>query len=105
MKIKSKFILVLLLSLSSVRSWAGQVTVLWDAVTTAASGGSLSDLNGYRVFYATRSYESGGTFLSTAAATADPAVTKLDVSPSANPSVTLTLTDGFTYYFRVAAFD
>jgi hypothetical protein len=83
---------------------AASVTLDWDAVTTNADGSPITDLSGYRVFYATYS------LLGMTTAQAFSASSVIKAVPSTPSATTTTLTaaglsDGTTYYFRVTAFD
>lgn len=79
------------LVVSSLNSaWAGQATVNWNQ-------NAESDLSGYKVHYGT------------APRTTTPYTTTIDVgltgTPSSPQATVSGLTDGFTYYFAVTAYD
>lgn len=98
------FSLCVLLALSLPCQNASAVTVEWDAVTTNADSTLMSDLAGYRVFFATKSFQVGSTFISTSQAMGDALINKR-VIPDTETSYTLALVSGNSYYFRVTAFD
>lgn len=86
----------------AVGSHAANVTVGWDPVTVNQGGSALTDLAGYRVFIATRSFRVGGVFMSTASAMTASGITK---ATTAGLTYAAVLAAGGTYYFRVTAFD
>ena len=67
------------------------VALSWSAPTTNASGGSLNDLAGYRIWYSTES-------------ATGPWIAKADFGQETSQTL-VGLTPELTYYFRVIAFD
>jgi hypothetical protein len=79
---------------------AATATLDWSAVTTNANGTAITDLFGYRVFYATYSLLS----LTTSQAMTAPTVNRMLVSGSLTRAIP-NLSEGVTYYFRLAVQD
>jgi hypothetical protein len=84
---------------SACSAQAATVTLDWNAVTTNADGSGITDLSGYRLFYATYSL----TSLTTSQAMTRTTVTRLALTSGLTR--TLTVADGTTYYFRLTAQD
>lgn len=80
------------------QSFAANVTLAWDAVTTNEDGSAINDLSGYRLFRSNTSLL-GRT---TAQAMADASVTKTDVG---NVLTTVVTVPPGTYFFRLTAVD
>ena len=91
------------LCLGSQAGRTADVNLQWNAVTLNEDGSPITDLAGYRVFYATTSFKRQSVFVSTVQAMADTSIQKVDVlSPAAY--YTLTLVPG-DYFFRLTAYD
>nr|HPN30854.1 right-handed parallel beta-helix repeat-containing protein [bacterium] len=79
---------------ASVNSGIGSCTVVWNMVTQDGNGGALSGLNGYKVYRYTQSDTNNwGQYLIAT------------ISASETSYYDTPLTNGVTYYYRVAAFD
>jgi hypothetical protein len=82
-------------------SYAGEVRLEWDPVTTNADGSPINDLAGYRLFRSPSSML-GRTFTQLMA---DPTVVKTALPAGATTCHVTGLEGGATYYFRLVAID
>ena len=91
-----RFLLLLFLSFSvlwyffsGIQAYAGQASLSWEAPSTNEDGTSLTDLNGYKIYYGT----APGNYTQ-----------NIDVGNVTTYNFT-NLTDGQTYYFVATAYN